>query len=126
MHQPSFICNVDLFLTVSVEKPSLSTLWFQKGFFSQLFLTGELLCVLRPFIYVLFIRRYGIQSWRPWLISLSIDLAGMSLLSHSTTRCPRSDDKYYQLSDSEKDEATSSYKCFINFHISNSFDNKLF
>ncbi|URE48111.1 Peroxisomal membrane protein (Pex16) [Musa troglodytarum] len=61
------------------EKPTFSTLWFQKG------LSGEVLSVLRPLIYVLFIRRYGIRSWKPWLISLAVDLAGMNLLSHSTT-----------------------------------------
>ncbi|RWW07934.1 hypothetical protein GW17_00028653 [Ensete ventricosum] len=88
------------------EKPTFSTLWFQKGLSGRLFLTGEVLSVLRPLIYVLFIRRYGIRSWKPWLISLAMDLAGMSLLSHSTTWHHRSNDKFYQLSTYEKDEAS--------------------
>ncbi|WOL05562.1 peroxisome biogenesis protein 16 [Canna indica] len=87
-----------------IEKPTLYTLWFLKGLSGRLFVTGEVLYVLRPLVYVLLIKRYGIQSWKPWLISLSMDLAGMSLLSKSTSLCPRSDDKYYQLSTSEKDE----------------------
>ncbi|XP_009420800.2 peroxisome biogenesis protein 16 [Musa acuminata AAA Group] len=86
------------------QKPTFSTLWFQKGLSGRLFLTGEVLSVLRPLVYVLFIRRYGIRSWKPWLISLAMDLAGMNLLSHSTTWHRRSNDKFYQLSTYEKDE----------------------
>ncbi|CAL9165094.1 unnamed protein product [Musa hybrid cultivar] len=98
------LCKSSKASALSVGKPTLYNLWLQKGLSSRLFVTGEVLFVLRPLIYVLFIRKYGIQSWKPWLISLAMDLAGMSFLSYSTTRCPRSDDKYYQLTTSEKYE----------------------
>ncbi|XP_074564291.1 LOW QUALITY PROTEIN: peroxisome biogenesis protein 16 [Curcuma longa] len=88
----------------AVAKQTLSTVWFQKGLSGQLFLSGEVLFILRPLIYVLFIRRCGIQSWKPWLISLAIDLAGMSFLSFATNSQPRNGDNYYHLSSSEKDE----------------------
>ncbi|XP_042391508.1 peroxisome biogenesis protein 16-like [Zingiber officinale] len=88
----------------AVAKQTLSTLWFQKGLSGQLYLSGEVLFILRPLIYVLFIRRCGIRSWKPWLISLAIDLTGMSFLSFSTNSQPRNGDNYYHLSSSEKDE----------------------
>ncbi|CAG8515423.1 9632_t:CDS:2 [Acaulospora morrowiae] len=35
---------------------------------------GELLYIIRPLLYVLALRKYGNRSWRPWLLSLSIEL----------------------------------------------------
>nr|XP_019702434.1 peroxisome biogenesis protein 16 isoform X3 [Elaeis guineensis] len=74
------------------------------GLSGGLFVTGEALFILRPLIYVMFIRKYGIRSWTPWLISLAVDLTGMGVLSYATSQGSRSGDKFYQLSSSEKDE----------------------
>lgn len=41
---------------------------------------GEVAHILRPMVYVLAIRRYGLRSWRPWLISLGMDLGSLALL----------------------------------------------
>mmetsp|Transcript_12531 Transcript_12531/g.45701 ORF Transcript_12531/g.45701 Transcript_12531/m.45701 type:complete len:162 (+) Transcript_12531:197-682(+) len=40
---------------------------------------GELVHVLRPVAYALAVRRCGRASWRPWLASLAMDLASMTL-----------------------------------------------
>ncbi|KAJ6840480.1 peroxisome biogenesis protein 16 [Iris pallida] len=90
-----------------MENPTLSTIWSQKGLCGQFFVAGEVLCILRPLIYVLFIRKYGIQSWTPWLVSLAVDLTGMGVLSRATYPSRgRGEDEYFQLSTSEKDEAS--------------------
>jgi hypothetical protein len=36
---------------------------------------GELVFVLRPLVYVVLLKRYGLTSWKPWLTSLALDLA---------------------------------------------------
>ncbi|XP_008776683.1 peroxisome biogenesis protein 16 [Phoenix dactylifera] len=87
-----------------VKKLTLSNIWSEKGLSGGLFVTGEALFILRPLIYVLFIRKYGIRSWTPWLISLAVDLTGMGVFSYATSQGSRSGDKFYQLSSSEKDE----------------------
>jgi len=48
---------------------------------------GEVLLILRPLLYVLLIRRYGLRSWLPWLLSLALDATGMTVL-YSTTVLP--------------------------------------
>lgn len=48
---------------------------------------GEVLLILRPLLYVLLIRRYGLRSWLPWLLSLAFDATGMTVL-YSTTVLP--------------------------------------
>lgn len=78
-------------------------------------MTGEALFILRPLIYVLFIRKYGIRSWTPWLISLAVDLTGMGVLSYATSQGSRGGDKFYQLSSSEKDEVSIAYIFNIRF-----------
>eukprot|EP00854_Cymbomonas_tetramitiformis_P007684 gene7684-9147_t len=40
---------------------------------------GELLHVVRPVVYVLALRRWGRTAWTPWIISLAIDSASISL-----------------------------------------------
>lgn len=45
---------------------------------------GEVLLILRPFLYVMMIRRHGLRSWRPWLSALAIDATGMAILYGST------------------------------------------
>ncbi|CAM6098536.1 unnamed protein product [Calypogeia fissa] len=52
---------------------------------SRTFIGGEVLLISRPLLYVLLVWRYGLKSWRPWLAALSIDLAGMYLVSSSTS-----------------------------------------
>ncbi|KAJ3693974.1 hypothetical protein LUZ60_009454 [Juncus effusus] len=82
-------------------KLTLSTIWHERGASGQLFLIGEVIHVLRPFLYVLFIRKYGIKSWAPWLVSLSVDLIGMSIISNATGT---GNGSRYQLSETEKEE----------------------
>ncbi|KAJ0968828.1 hypothetical protein J5N97_021705 [Dioscorea zingiberensis] len=89
---------------VVVQKPAFSAVWFEKGLSSQLFLTGEVLNIMRPLLYVLLIRKYGIRSWLPWMVSLAVDLTGMSFLSFATNPNRGGKESFYQLSSSEKDE----------------------
>ncbi|RKP27483.1 peroxisome membrane protein [Syncephalis pseudoplumigaleata] len=44
-----------------------------------LHLLGEWLFILRPIIYVMAIRRYGLGAWRPWLASLAVELAAYQM-----------------------------------------------
>jgi hypothetical protein len=51
---------------------------------------GELLHLMRPLLYVYLLKRYGLGSWKPWVLSLGVDLAsgyglhtGHAILSHS-------------------------------------------
>ncbi|XP_039137477.1 peroxisome biogenesis protein 16 isoform X2 [Dioscorea cayenensis subsp. rotundata] len=87
-----------------VEKPTFSSIWFEKGLSSQLLLTGEVLSIMRPLLYVLLIRKYGIRSWFPWAVSLGVDLTGISFLSFATNPKRRSKELCYHLSSSEKEE----------------------
>lgn len=50
------------------------------GFLGKLFVTGEVLLIARPLLYVLLIKRFGLRSWKPWLSSLAIDVSGTTLL----------------------------------------------
>ncbi|KAK9820963.1 hypothetical protein WJX81_000511 [Elliptochloris bilobata] len=47
----------------------------------QLLAAGELWYTLRPLLYVLSLRRWGRSSWRPWALSLAVDLAAAQLLA---------------------------------------------
>src|SRR5262245_45017793 len=38
-------------------------------------LAAELLWIVRPLAYLLVLFKYGSRSWRPWLVSLAIDVA---------------------------------------------------
>ncbi|XP_068650829.1 peroxisome biogenesis protein 16 isoform X2 [Aristolochia californica] len=86
-----------------IEKPTISTILSEKGLFGGLFLAAESLFILRPLIYVLFIRRYRVRSWLPWSLSLVVDLVGMGILSHVTDPC-HGRKTTISLSISEKDE----------------------
>lgn len=68
-----------------IERPTLSAILAEKGLPGALFVAGEVLFITRPLIYVLFIRKYGIRSWIPWFLSLSVDLVGMGILSRVTS-----------------------------------------
>lgn len=82
--------------------PSLSTFLSEKGMPGGLFLTGEVMFILRPLIYVLLIRKYGVRSWFPWLTSLGVDLIGNGIISFVTMLWHNSND--LRLSSKEKNE----------------------
>ncbi|XP_010544684.1 PREDICTED: peroxisome biogenesis protein 16 isoform X2 [Tarenaya hassleriana] len=65
----------------AIERPTLSMLLSEKGICGALFVMGETLFIIRPLIYVLFIRKYGIRSWVPWTVSLAVDIFGMGILT---------------------------------------------
>ncbi|KAL3829611.1 hypothetical protein ACJIZ3_018413 [Penstemon smallii] len=88
-------------LTVA-ERPSLSTFLSEKGISGGLFLTGEVMFILRPLIYVLLIRRYGARSWFPWVTSLAVDLIGNGIISFVTIS--RRNSEGFSLSNLEKNE----------------------
>uniref|UniRef100_A0A061RB81 Peroxisomal membrane protein PEX16 n=1 Tax=Tetraselmis sp. GSL018 TaxID=582737 RepID=A0A061RB81_9CHLO len=48
---------------------------------TELLVLGEVMHLARPMVYCWLLRRYGVRSWRPWLISLLIDAASARLLS---------------------------------------------
>lgn len=84
-----------------VLKPCLSDLLSKKGTIERLFLTQEVLFILRPLIYVILIRKFGVKSWIPWFLSLAVDLTGMGILNHVKSGNSKGD---FQLSTSENDE----------------------
>ncbi|KAK9812655.1 hypothetical protein WJX72_001406 [[Myrmecia] bisecta] len=47
----------------------------------NLLVVGELLHILRPLLYVMALRRSGRTSWKPWLLSLGLDLASSKLIT---------------------------------------------
>ncbi|KAG2326290.1 hypothetical protein Bca4012_035242 [Brassica carinata] len=81
---------------------TLSELLSEKGVKGALFVMGEVLFITRPLIYVLFIRRYGIRSWIPWALSLSVDALGMGILSN--LRLWGEQSKQMHFSQPERDE----------------------
>ncbi|XP_024028240.1 peroxisome biogenesis protein 16 [Morus notabilis] len=86
-----------------VERRTLSTILAEKGFRGALFVAGEVLFITRPLIYVAFIRKYGVRSWIPWVFSLAVDLIGMGILSHVTSREDGKKEKIH-LSEAEQHE----------------------
>ncbi|KAJ2724270.1 hypothetical protein GGI07_002043 [Coemansia sp. Benny D115] len=48
--------------------------------FGALGLAGELLFILRPVVYVLAMRQVGRRDWRPWALSLLIELASRQMV----------------------------------------------
>ncbi|KAJ0239896.1 Peroxisome biogenesis protein 16 [Hirschfeldia incana] len=87
---------------IKEKRTTLSQLLSEKGVKGALFVMGEVLFITRPLIYVLFIRRYGIRSWIPWAISLSVDALGMGILSNLKLLGEKS--KQINFSQTEKDE----------------------
>ncbi|KAJ2159454.1 hypothetical protein GGF46_002998 [Coemansia sp. RSA 552] len=48
--------------------------------YNALGLAGELLFILRPLVYILGLRRLGRGDWRPWALSLLIELASRQMI----------------------------------------------
>ncbi|KAH6779816.1 shrunken seed protein [Perilla frutescens var. hirtella] len=84
------------------ETPSLSSFLSERGLPGGLFLTGEVMFILRPLIYVLLIRKYGARSWFPWLTSLGVDIIGNGIISLVTILWHNSND--FRFSNNEKIE----------------------
>lgn len=89
---------------VLFKKPTLSAILSQKGVYGMSFVVGEVISTLRPLIYVFLIRKLGIQAWKPWFLSLAIELTGLSFLLYGTSSGGRTGEKLYHLSTPEKDE----------------------
>lgn len=93
------------FAAMVTKNPTLSSILSEKGLHGGLFLMGEMLFILRPLIYVLFMRKYGGRSWIPWLVSLTVDLVGVGATSQGTKlQKGRKTQKEIYLSVAEKDE----------------------
>lgn len=67
-------------------------------------MTGEILFIIRPLVYVLLMKKYGTRSWFPWCMSLAVDLIGNSILSVTLMSQHSGKNQQLQSSDSEKDE----------------------
>jgi hypothetical protein len=37
--------------------------------------TGDFVHVVKPLVYVVLLKRYGLSSWKPWLTMLALDAA---------------------------------------------------
>ncbi|EES04404.1 hypothetical protein BDA96_04G023900 [Sorghum bicolor] len=86
-----------------VEKPTLASIWSAKGGTGRLFVLGEVVHIFRPLVYVLLIRKFGIKSWTPWLVSLAVELTSLGIHSHATDLNHRLG-KVHHLSSAERDE----------------------
>lgn len=104
-----------LVAAVMLKKPTLSTILSQKGVYGMSFVVGEVISILRPLIYVFLIRKLGIQAWKPWVLSLAMELTGLSLLLYGTSLDGRTGDKLYHLSTAEKDEVSKVQFSFVNY-----------
>ncbi|KAM3579156.1 Peroxisomal membrane protein pex16 [Umbelopsis sp. WA50703] len=43
---------------------------------------GEIAWIARPLLYVIAVRKYGFQSWKAWLLSLSVDLLSRGMIGN--------------------------------------------
>uniref|UniRef100_A0A8I6XBH8 Peroxisomal membrane protein PEX16 n=1 Tax=Hordeum vulgare subsp. vulgare TaxID=112509 RepID=A0A8I6XBH8_HORVV len=91
---------------MEIEKPTFTTIWSSKGVSGRLFMLGEAVHIFRPLIYVLLIRKFGIKSWTPWLVSLAVELTSLGIHSHARDLNHRAG-KVHQLSSAERDETPS-------------------
>uniref|UniRef100_A0A6N2LB70 Peroxisomal membrane protein PEX16 n=1 Tax=Salix viminalis TaxID=40686 RepID=A0A6N2LB70_SALVM len=96
-----------LFLIISFQaskRPTISMILSEKGVQGALFLMGEVLFIIRPLMYVLFIRKYGIRSWIPWFLSLAVDGVGIGFLTQVAKSRDGGKEQHYHLTASEQDE----------------------
>jgi peroxin-16 len=89
---------------VEKPKPSLASIWSAQGVSGRLFLLGEVVHIFRPLVYVLLIRKFGIKSWTPWLVSLAVELMSLGIHCHATDLSHKGG-KVLHLSSAERDEA---------------------
>ncbi|XP_057847623.1 peroxisome biogenesis protein 16 [Cryptomeria japonica] len=68
----------------STKRSTMVSIWHEKGLSGECFVLGEVLLILRPFLYALFTRKYGSGSWKPWFVSLAVDTAGMGIIYRVT------------------------------------------
>ncbi|EPS70344.1 hypothetical protein M569_04416 [Genlisea aurea] len=83
-------------------KTSLSSFLSERGIPGGLFLTAEAISILRPLIYVMLIRKYGVMSWFPWFTSFALDIVGTGINSYVSDT--RTNLRTPDLSDNEKNE----------------------
>lgn len=88
----------------SMNRSTLVSTWQEKGGTAGSFVLGEVLLILRPLVYVLLIKRYGLGSWKPWLVSLAVDLTGTTIISRFTSPDLTRIGRGYSLSSAEKEE----------------------
>ncbi|KAG8076615.1 hypothetical protein GUJ93_ZPchr0006g45096 [Zizania palustris] len=86
-----------------VEKPTLASIWSAKGVSGRLFFLGEVVHIFRPLVYVLLIRKFGIRSWTPWLMSLAVEITSLGMHSRATDLHNRGG-RVHHLSSAERDE----------------------
>uniref|UniRef100_A0A0D9VBK3 Peroxisomal membrane protein PEX16 n=1 Tax=Leersia perrieri TaxID=77586 RepID=A0A0D9VBK3_9ORYZ len=67
-----------------VEKPTLASIWSAKGVSGRLFFLGEVVHIFRPLVYVLLIKKFGIRSWTPWLVSFAVEITSLGIHSRAT------------------------------------------
>ncbi|TVU33591.1 hypothetical protein EJB05_25416 [Eragrostis curvula] len=91
-------------LVVEKPKPSLASVWSAKGVSGRLFILGEVVHIFRPLVYVLLIRKFGIKSWTPWLVSLAVEVTSLGIHSRATD-INHKEGKVLRLSTAERDEA---------------------
>lgn len=106
-----FIYMFFVVITASVvETPSLSVFLSEKGIPGGLYLTGEVMFILRPLVYVLLVRKYGARSWFPWITSLVVDLLGNGITSFVSIAWKNSNN--FRLTNVEKNEVRQLHFCF--------------
>ncbi|KAJ2797393.1 hypothetical protein H4R21_004338, partial [Coemansia helicoidea] len=73
--------NLDRFIAGAVQDPErVAPALALVRRYGALGLAGELLFILRPLIYVMGIRKLGVRSWRPWALSLLVELASRQMV----------------------------------------------
>ncbi|KAJ3089817.1 Peroxisomal membrane protein pex16, partial [Quaeritorhiza haematococci] len=77
---------------------------------------GEYLYVLRPLIYVLALRKFGAKSWKPWTISLIMELCSLASAINPSTGSLRKD-----VRNVEKDEYRRRMYSFIYYLLRSPF-----
>nr|KAJ3423242.1 Peroxisomal membrane protein pex16 [Polyrhizophydium stewartii] len=77
---------------------------------------GEILFILRPLLYVLAIKKYGSRSYKPWVLSLLVELFSFGTAFNPHTRALKS-----SLTDLERDEVKRRAFLFLYYLLRNPF-----